>query len=50
MKIVSKYTKYARDHIKVISEDQVVRICVDCDFDEKVINRDLQKYEVDKKY
>lgn len=41
MAIVKKYTTYARNNIKVLNEDQVVRICVDGDFNEQVIDKEL---------
>jgi Zn ribbon nucleic-acid-binding protein len=50
MAIVEKKKAYVSANIKVLSEDQVVRICVDCDFNEAAIDKELNKYEVDKKY
>ena len=50
MKIVEKKKAYVADNIKVLTDDQVVRICVDADFNEEVIDKQLRQYETDKKY
>ncbi len=50
MKIVEKKKAYVAQNIKVLGEDQVVRICVDALFDEVEIDAQLKQYETDKKY
>jgi len=48
--MVEKMKTYCKANIKILTEDQVVRICVDSNFKEAEINTELKKYEVDKKY
>jgi hypothetical protein len=51
MKLVEDTKHYVANQLKgIITEEQVVRICVDSDFNRKSINRALAAYETDKKY
>ena len=50
MQIVGEKTKYARQNMKVLDADAVIRICIDNDFDSGKIDKELEKFKTDKKY
>lgn len=50
MKLVEEKKAYARKHVKVVDDDQVVRICVDNEFDSDKIDKALNKFKTERKY
>ena len=50
MKLVEEKKAYARKHVRVVDDDQVVRICVDNDFDSDKIDQALNKFKTERKY
>lgn len=51
MALVARMKQYVNENLaQVITGEQVVRICVDLDFDEAKINNTLRSYETDSKY
>ena len=56
MKLVEEKKEFARKHIKdtfgkkVVDDDQVIRICVDNNFDPEKIDKELNKYKTETKY
>lgn len=37
MSFIKEYQAYSRKHIKVLTDEQIVRVCIDFDFDQKKI-------------
>lgn len=50
MQVVDEKTKYARQNMKVLDSDAVIKICIDNDFDSAKIDKELEKFKTDKKY
>ena len=50
MKLVDEKKAYARKHVKVVDDDQVIRICVDNDFDSEKIDKALNTFKTEPKY
>lgn len=56
MKLVDEKKEYAKKHMKdaagrtIVDDDQVIRICVDNDFDSEKIDKALNKFKPEAKY
>lgn len=50
MKLVDDKKRYAKQHIKCVDDDQVIRICVDNDFDSEKIDKALNTFKTESKY
>lgn len=51
MQLVNKKIAHVKENLSaVLQDEQVVRICLDADFDEYKIDKTLGNYETDKKY
>ena len=50
MALITETQAYVRQNIKVMSKEEVVRVCVDLDFDTAAIKKHLAKYETNDKY
>ena len=50
LKLVEEKKEYARQNMKVLDSDAVIKICIDNDFDSAKIDKELEKFKTDKKY
>jgi len=50
MNFINEWKDYGRKNIKILSEEQIVRVCIDFDFDATRISEHLKKYETNEKY
>lgn len=50
MKLVNEKKVFARQTIKIVDDDQVIRICVDNDFNSEKIDKALNKFKTSDKY
>jgi len=50
MDFINEWKAYGRKNVKVLTDEQIVRVCIDFDFDNKKIQSYLKTYETDDKY
>ena len=50
MKFVEDKKRYVRKHVKIVTMDEVVRICRDNDFDNDAVDKALNKFKTEDKY
>lgn len=50
MDFINEWKAFGRKNIKILSDEQIVRVCIDFDFDSAKISEHLKKYETDDKY